>query len=58
MFPAVIVTDAEEADVLVTLRTYYRNREHTIMDAEARDPDLCSAREFGLADRAVRQRPV
>jgi len=34
--PAVIVTDAEEADVLVTLRTYYRNREHTIMDAEAR----------------------
>jgi hypothetical protein len=34
--PAVIVTDAEEADVLVTLRTYYRNREHTIMDAESR----------------------
>jgi stage III sporulation protein SpoIIIAA len=34
--PAVVVTDAAEADVLVTLRTYYRNREHTIMDAEAR----------------------
>jgi len=34
--PAVIVTEAEEADVLVTLRTYYRNREHTIMDAESR----------------------
>ena len=34
--PAVIVTDANEADVLVTLRTYYRNREHTIMDAESR----------------------
>ena len=34
--PAVIVTDEQEADVLVTLRTYYRNREHTIMDAEAR----------------------
>lgn len=34
--PAVVVTDAAEADVLVTLRTYYRNREHTIMDAESR----------------------
>jgi stage III sporulation protein SpoIIIAA len=34
--PAVVVTDEQEADVLVTLRTYYRNREHTIMDAESR----------------------
>lgn len=34
--PAIVVTDTAEADVLVTLRTYYRNREHTIMDAEAR----------------------
>lgn len=34
--PAVVVTDEHEADVLVTLRTYYRNREHTIMDAESR----------------------
>jgi len=34
--PAVVVTDVSEADVLVTLRTYYRNREHTIIDAESR----------------------
>jgi stage III sporulation protein SpoIIIAA len=34
--PAVIVTEVDEADVLVTLRTYYRNREQTVMDAEHR----------------------
>jgi hypothetical protein len=34
--PAVVVTDVNEADVLVTLRTYYRNREHTVMEAESR----------------------
>jgi stage III sporulation protein SpoIIIAA len=34
--PAFVVTDISEADVLVTLRTYYRNREHTIMEAEGR----------------------
>ncbi|HNN15048.1 MAG TPA: R3H domain-containing nucleic acid-binding protein, partial [Anaerolineales bacterium] len=34
--PAFVVTDIAEADVLVTLRTYYRNREHTIMEAESR----------------------
>jgi hypothetical protein len=34
--PAVIVTDVAEADALVTLRTYYRNREQTVMDAEHR----------------------
>jgi predicted RNA-binding protein Jag len=34
--PAFIVTDVSEADVLVTLRTYYRNREHIIMEAEGR----------------------
>jgi stage III sporulation protein SpoIIIAA len=34
--PAVVVTDVEEADVLVTLRTYYRNREQTVIDAESR----------------------
>jgi stage III sporulation protein SpoIIIAA len=34
--PAVIVTDAGEADVLVTLRTYYRNREQIVVDAEHR----------------------
>jgi hypothetical protein len=34
--PAVVVTDVEEANVLVTLRTYYRNREKTVIDAESR----------------------
>jgi stage III sporulation protein SpoIIIAA len=34
--PAAIVTDVDEADALVTLRTYYRNREQTVMDAEHR----------------------
>ncbi|MCE9647188.1 MAG: AAA family ATPase [Chloroflexi bacterium] len=34
--PAVVVTDVEQADALVTLRTYYRNREQTVMDAEHR----------------------
>jgi stage III sporulation protein SpoIIIAA len=34
--PAVIVTDVAEADALVTLRTYYRNREQTVMEAEHR----------------------
>lgn len=34
--PAVVVVDVNEADVLVTLRTYYRNREQTVIDAESR----------------------
>jgi stage III sporulation protein SpoIIIAA len=34
--PAVVVTDVNEADVLVTLRTYYRNREATVIEAEGR----------------------
>ncbi len=34
--PAVVVTDVGEADALVTLRTYYRNREQTVMEAEHR----------------------
>jgi stage III sporulation protein SpoIIIAA len=34
--PAVVVTDVNEADVLVTLRTYYRNREATVIEAESR----------------------
>lgn len=34
--PAVVVTDVNEANVLVTLRTYYRNREQTVIDAEQR----------------------
>jgi hypothetical protein len=34
--PAVIVRDASEADALVTLRTYYRNRQQTVIEAEQR----------------------
>ena len=34
--PAVVVTDVDEANVLVTLRTYYRNREQTVIEAEQR----------------------
>lgn len=34
--PAVVVTDVNQADVLVTLRTYYRNREQTVVEAEGR----------------------
>ncbi len=34
--PAVVVRELDEADALVTLRTYYRNREQSIMEAEQR----------------------
>jgi stage III sporulation protein SpoIIIAA len=34
--PAVIVSEIGEADALVTLRTYYRKRQRTVMDAEQR----------------------
>ena len=34
--PAIIVRDVSEADALVTLRTYYRNRQHTVIEAEQR----------------------
>ncbi len=34
--PAVIIKDAGEADVLVTLRSYYRDRQQTVMQAEHR----------------------
>ncbi len=34
--PAVVVRDLSEADALITLRTYYRGREQTILDAETR----------------------
>jgi stage III sporulation protein SpoIIIAA len=35
--PAIIVDQPGEADVLVTLRSYYRKRQRTIMDAENRN---------------------
>jgi stage III sporulation protein SpoIIIAA len=34
--PAIVVKDPSEADALVTLRTYYRDRQQTIVDAESR----------------------
>lgn len=34
--PAVVVRELDEAEVLMTLRTYYRNRQQTIMEAEQR----------------------
>ncbi len=34
--PLIIVKDLESADVLITLRTYYRSRQQPILDAEAR----------------------
>ncbi len=34
--PAIVVNDPGEADVLVTLRSYYRKRQRTIVDAENR----------------------
>ncbi|HEY5269319.1 MAG TPA: R3H domain-containing nucleic acid-binding protein [Anaerolineales bacterium] len=34
--PALIIKDAGEADVLVTLRSYYRNRQQAVMQAEQR----------------------
>ena len=35
--PAVLVNDAGQAEVLVTLRSYYRKRQRTIIDAEHRN---------------------
>jgi stage III sporulation protein SpoIIIAA len=34
--PAIVVKDPSEANALVTLRTYYRDRQQTILDAEHR----------------------
>ena len=34
--PAIIVRDVDEADALVTLRSYYRDRQQTVVDAEHR----------------------
>src|SRR4030065_2102720 len=34
--PAVVVNELSEAEVLVTLRSYYRSRQHPVVDAENR----------------------
>jgi len=47
--PAVIVREPDEADVLVTLRAYYRDRQATILDAEARGVPIYVLRANTLA---------
>ncbi|MDD2922721.1 MAG: AAA family ATPase [Anaerolineales bacterium] len=47
--PAVVVTDVNEANVLVTLRTYYRNREHTVVEAEQRGMPIYVLRANSVA---------
>jgi hypothetical protein len=42
--PALLVRDLAEADALMTLRTYYRNREQTILDAEQRGMPIYALR--------------
>jgi hypothetical protein len=42
--PAVIVRELGEADALITLRTYYRNREATISEAEQRGMPIYALR--------------
>ena len=54
--PAVIVTDVDEADALVTLRTYYRNREQTVMDAEHRGMPIYVLRANTVAQPAIAAR--
>ncbi|MCS6908327.1 MAG: R3H domain-containing nucleic acid-binding protein [Anaerolineales bacterium] len=38
--PAVLVSEPSQADVVVTLRTYYRKRQQTIVDAERRNTPI------------------
>jgi len=47
--PAVIVSDVNEADALVTLRTYYRNREQTVIEAEHRGMPIYVLRANSVA---------
>ena len=55
--PVTIVNNVEEADVLMTLRPYYRNRQKLIVDAEERNVPIYVLRsntvnqlEYSLAD--------
>ncbi len=47
--PAVVVTDVNEANVLVTLRTYYRKREQTVIEAEQRGMPIYVLRANSVA---------
>ena len=38
--PVIVVKEPTEADTLVTLRIYYRDRQQTILDAEHRGPPI------------------
>jgi stage III sporulation protein SpoIIIAA len=42
--PAILVRELDEADALMTLRTYYRNREQTIVEAEQRGMPIYALR--------------
>ena len=47
--PAVVVRDVSEADALVTLRTYYRNRQQTVIEAEQRGMPIYVLRDNTVA---------
>jgi len=47
--PAVVVANLEEADVLMTLRTYYRSRQHPVVEAEARSMPIYVLRANTIA---------
>ncbi len=49
--PAIITREPGDAEVLITLRTYYRNRQQVILEAEARGvTDLRPARQHRHPD--------
>ena len=57
--PAIFVKDAGEADVLVTLRSYYRDRQQAVMQAEQRENRATGAlatRPGRRLDNLVRER--
>ena len=47
--PAVVVRDPGEAEVLMTLRTYYRNRQQVLMEAEQRGTPIYILRANTIA---------
>ncbi len=56
--PALIAKDAGEADVMVTLRSYYRNRQQSRLAGRTpRYADICSAGQYRQPDGTVPERP-
>ncbi|MBN2148644.1 MAG: AAA family ATPase [Anaerolineales bacterium] len=47
--PAVVVNDVNESDVLVTLRSYYRNRQRPVVDAESQGKSIYVLRANTIA---------